>query len=376
MNTSNMRARVLIVDDEVRVTRLLEAQLANEGYSLASVNSGSAALAEIEREPPDIVLLDLTLPDVDGLQVAGKLKMDARTKHVPIVAMTEVSDRSRRVAAFNMGVEDVLAKPVDRAELWVRVRNLLRLKEYQNLLADQNASLERQVAERTEKLKAAHKETIFTLVKAAEFHDDEGGTHVQRISHYCRTLAETLGLDCEFVDGIFHASPMHDIGKIAIPEAVLLKPEPLTEQEWTVMRSHCTHGAKILGRGQSPYLKMAAEIALNHHENWDGSGYPNGLTADSIPLAARIMHIADHYDALRSKRPYKDAWSHERAHDALLRGDGRSRPGHFDPELLMSYLRVAELWRIIYEETTTSVDCGVDGELAASDRRRFDPQSK
>ena len=171
---------------------------------------------------------------------------------------------------------------------------------------------------------------------------------------------------------ILHVKPMHDIGKIAIPEAVLLKPEPLSEQEWTVMRSHCAHGAKILGRGQSPYLKMGAEIAFSHHENWDGSGYPNGLTGDSIPLAARIMHIADHYDALRSKRPYKVAWSHERAHDALLRGDGRSRPAHFDPELLMSYVRVADLWRNIYEETTL-VDGVVDGELAASPCS--DPQS-
>jgi putative two-component system response regulator len=180
--------------------------------------------------------------------------------------------------------------------------------------------------------------------------------HVQRISHYCKSLAEALGLDAEAIDCLFHASPMHDIGKIAVPDAVLLKNGPLTRDEWTIMRGHCVHGARILERGESPYLRMGARIALHHHENWDGSGYPNGLSGEAIPLEARIVHMADHYDALRSKRPYKDGWSHERACDTILRGDGRTLPSHFDPDLLAEYERIADCWRDIFDATTASAD--------------------
>ena len=355
-NASSPRPKVLIVDDEARNTRLLEAQLAHEGYALTSVHSGVAALAEIGRDTPDLILLDIMMPEMDGFKLTGTLKQDTRTRHIPIIVITALKDRASRVAALNLGAEDLLTKPVDRAELWVRVRNLLRLKEYQNLLASQNERLELLVAERTAKLAAAHKETILTLIEAAEFRDDESGMHVQRMSHYCKALAESLGLDADFVDCLFHASPMHDIGKIAIPDAVLLKPGPLTSEEWTVMRTHSLQGARILERAESPYLRMGARIARHHHENWDGSGYPDGLAGDAIPLEARIVHIADHYDALRSKRPYKDAWPHERAHETLLRGDGRTLRCHFDPQMLATYERIAECWRDIFDATTASAD--------------------
>jgi len=248
-----------------------------------------------------------------------------------------------------MGAEEFLNKPVDRAELWIRVRNMLRLKEYQNFLAEHNRILEDQVAERTQALRDAYKDTIFTMVRAAEFKDEETGAHVQRISFYCRDMAEELGMDAHFCDELFHASPMHDIGKIAIPDAVLLKPGGFTPEEWAVMKGHAAFGAKILERGGSPYTKMGAEIALNHHERWDGTGYPNGSRGEAIPFPARLMNIADVYDALRSKRPYKPAFTHERAVEIITVGDGRTQPGHFDPQVLDAFGRCAERWREIYE---------------------------
>lgn len=289
------------------------------------------------------------MPGLSGFDVAGRLKMDERTKNIPIIMVTALDDRDSRLHALHLGAEEFLNKPVDRAELWIRVRNLLRLKEYQNLLADHNRRLESQVAERTAQLREAYKDTIYTMVRAAEFKDEETGAHVQRISYYCRLMAEEMGLDRPFIEEIFYASPMHDIGKIAIPDAVLLKPGSLNPEEWVVMKGHAAFGAKILEKGGSPYTQMGAVIALNHHERWDGTGYPNGLKGEAIPFPARLMNIADVYDALRSKRPYKPAFSHEKSLGIILEGDGRTRPEHFDPQVLAAFGKCAERWREIHD---------------------------
>jgi putative two-component system response regulator len=263
--------------------------------------------------------------------------------------VTALDDRDSRLHALQAGAEEFLNKPVDRSELWIRVRNMLRLKEYQNFLADHNRILEEQVAERTRELRDAYKDTIYTMVRAAEFKDEETGAHVQRISFYCRDMAEELGMDAHFCEEIFYASPMHDIGKIAIPDAVLLKPGGFTPEEWAVMRGHAAYGARILERGGSPYTKMGTEIALAHHERWDGTGYPNGTKGEAIPFSARLMNIADQYDALRSKRPYKPAFPHEKAVGIITFGDGRTQPGHFDPQVLDAFGRCAERWREIFD---------------------------
>jgi putative two-component system response regulator len=231
----------------------------------------------------------------------------------------------------------------------IRVRNMLRLKEYQNFLANHNRILEEQVAVRTQELRDAYRDTIITMVRAAEFKDEETGAHVQRISHYCRDMAQTLGMGAEFCDEIFYASPMHDIGKIAIPDAILLKPGGFTPEEWAIMQAHAAFGARILEQGGSPYTRMGAQIALNHHERWDGSGYPQGIAGEAIPFAARLMNIADQYDALRSKRPYKPALPHDRALEIITVGDGRTKPGHFDPQVLAAFDGCAPRWRDIYE---------------------------
>jgi len=219
-------------------------------------------------------------------------------------------------------------------------------------LHNTNDMLEQRVRQRTADLQESYLETIFTMTRAAEQKDVDTGTHVQRISYYSRVLARLLGLDEEFVDMIFFASPMHDIGKIGIPDHILLKPSGLTPDEWEVMKGHTTIGWKILGNSKSPHLKMGAEIALNHHERWDGGGYPNGKQGEAIPLAARIMNICDVYDALRSKRPYKPGIDHLKTVEIITRGDGRTQPEHFDPVILAAFKQNHQLFCDIFEKYT------------------------
>ena len=218
-----------------------------------------------------------------------------------------------------------------------------------NKLQDYNGVLEQRVRERTADLKESYLETILTLTRAAEHRDADTGAHVQRISYYSRELAKILGMDDEFVDKIFYASPMHDIGKLGIHDHVLLKPSGFTAEEWEHMKQHAIMGAKILGNNKSPYLQMGAEIALNHHERWDGTGYPNGKRGEEIPLAARIMNICDIYDALRSKRPYKSGFDHLKTMEIMTRGDGRIQPQHFDPVILEAFKQNHQLFCDIFD---------------------------
>lgn len=342
-------ATILIVDDEPKNIRLLEALLGLEDYLTRSAASGEEALASIKEQAPDLILLDIMMPGMTGYEVASALKADPATANIPIIMVTALTDRDARLTGLNAGAEEFLTKPVDRAELWVRVRNLLRIKEYGDFLANHNQILNEQVRERTAQLEEAYRETVFTLVRAAEHKDEETGHHVRRISHYCQILAETMDLPEDFSTAIFHASPMHDIGKIGIPDHILLKPGGFTPDEWEVMKTHCALGASILASGSSPYSRMGAEIALSHHERWDGSGYPAGLKGEAIPLAARIMQICDVYDALRSLRPYKLPIDHERTVEIITQGDGRTQPTHFDPAVLAAFAKHADRFAAIYD---------------------------
>ena len=347
---SKRRKTVLIVDDKPSNIKLHEAILKPEGYRTLSASSGMDALAAVTRHPPDLILLDVMMPDIDGYQIAGKLKHDSVTTNIPIIMVTGLNDRNSRLAGLNAGADEFMNKPVDATELKMRVRNMLRLKEFSDILYHHNHILEKRVRARTDQLQASHRETIFALTRAAEHRDDDTGIHVRRISHYSRLLAETLGLDNDYCDMIHYASPMHDIGKIGIPDHILLKQSSHTQDEFKIMMSHCSLGADILKDCNSLYMKMGSEIALHHHERWDGTGYPAGLAGDDIPLSARIMVICDVYDALRAKRPYKLAFDHDKTMGIIINGDGRTMPEHFDPKVLDAFKQCGKRFNEIFQE--------------------------
>ena len=341
---------ILVVDDDEHHCSLLRIFLEAEGYAAREAGSGAEAYASIDQQCPDLILLDVMLPDTDGFEITRQLKQNKDTASIPIVMVTALDDRAARLRALEAGVEDFLTKPVDRSELVVRVRNLLTVKHYADFLRHHNRLLERQVDEKTQQVRQQCIATVMTLARAAEYRDETTGDHVNRISHYTVALAELLGLDSEFRDQIFYASPMHDIGKLAIPDHILLKPGLLTKNEWAIMKTHATLGREILRNQHSPYLEMGSEIAVGHHEYWDGSGYPLGLKGEAIPLAARIMVICDVYDALRSKRPYKQIISHEETLEIMRRGDLRTRPTQFDPQIFDVFMTHHSQFEQIYLE--------------------------
>jgi putative two-component system response regulator len=338
------------VDDEPRNTKLLEAILSREGYRVECAGNGQDALRAVVELRPDLVLLDVMMPDTDGFQVAAQIKSNSDTRNIPIIMVTSLDDRASKLRALDSGAEEFLTKPVDRAELIVRTRNLLRLKELADLHANYARVLEERVVERSLRLTNSYRDTIAALNRAASYRDEETGAHVQRISHYCVELGQALGMDSAFCECIYYASPMHDIGKIAIPDRVLLKPGPLTPDEWEIMKTHATLGFKMLDGVDSPYIEMGRDIALRHHERWDGRGYPDGLSGEAIPLSARVMAIADVYDALRSRRPYKEAYGHDDAVRIIMHGDGRTSPKHFDPRVLSAFVSARAAMRDIYQE--------------------------
>jgi len=346
---TNKQPSVLVVDDDESMRALLKRQMELDGYRVVTAEHGSKALVECEANLPDLVLLDALMPGMDGFQVAHLLRASERTQSIPIIMVTVLDDQESKLRALEAGVQEFVSKPIHRAELSLRVRNALMLRDYGNLLAEQNQILERRVEERSRQVLESYRETITTLCRAAGYKDQETGNHIQRISFYTEEIALALGMDRRFCETIHYASPMHDIGKIAIPDSILTKRGPLTEAEWAVMKSHAGLGAELLGGGDSPYLRMGAEIALHHHERWDGSGYPARLKGELIPISARIMNICDQYDALRSERPYKNAMSHELTVEILTVGNERTMPAHFDPDVLDAFKRSSGRFRDIFE---------------------------
>jgi putative two-component system response regulator len=347
-NDAERKETILIADDDGETRNILELLLRQRGYSTRAVDSGEAALQSVSEELPDLILLDGNMPGMDGFEVVKRLKSEARTRIIPTIMVTGLGDRESRLRALENGAEDFLVKPVDHNELWSRVRNHLRLKEYSDLLHDHNALLESQVRERTAQLRESYRETILLLTNAAEHRDTDTGDHVRRISHLTSGLANVMGMGAEFVDRMFYASPMHDIGKIGVPDSVLLKKGPLDAAEWEVMRTHSVLGRRILESGTTAYLKMGADIALSHHERWDMTGYPSGAKGESVPLCGYIMGICDQYDALRSKRPYKPALDHDRVMEIISKGDGRTDPRHFHPAVLSAFERHASKFREVF----------------------------
>lgn len=346
-----LHGKVLIVDDQEVNVLLLERILRGAGYVSITSTTNPREVCELHcKHGYDLILLDIQMPGMDGFQVIEGLKEIEPNGYLPVLVITAQPDHKLR--ALKAGAKDFVSKPFELAEVLARVHNMLEVRLLHRELHNYNEVLEQRVRERTADLSQSYLETIFTMTRAAEFKDEDTGAHVQRISYYSREFAWKLGMDEEFVDKIFFASPMHDIGKIGIPDHILLKPGGFTQDEWKIMREHTSMGAKILGNSKSPYLKMGAEIALNHHERWDGGGYPNGKRAEAIPLSARIMNICDIYDALRSKRPYKPSFDHLKTVDIITHGDGRTQPEHFDPVVFAAFKQNHQSFRDIFDAHT------------------------
>lgn len=349
-----IHGRILVVDDEKSICSFISALLQKSGHETRAVNSGVEALAVAAEGWPDLVILDLVMAGMDGFETARRLKSSPQTAHIPVVMVTVLGDRDSRLRGLEIGAEDFLTKPIDPAELVIRVRNLLRLKEYGDFLSNMNQLLDRQVRQKTAELRGSHIETIFALARVVEFKDKDTAGHIARIAHLSQAMADILGMAPGYAESLFYASAMHDIGKVVVPTSILLKAGPLTPEEMTHVKRHPMAGAEVLGSlSGSPFLAMGAEIAASHHECWDGSGYPAALAGEKIPLSGRIVLLCDRYDALRSQRPHKPPLSHEETVRILLQGDGRSRPEHFDPDILAGFRRFNGRLEEVFETNTT-----------------------
>ncbi len=332
-----LESRVLIVDDEPANVRLLERILQREGFRhIESTNDPRHFLALYAANRPDILLLDLHMPGMDGFAVMEQLKgRIAAHDFVPILVLTADITPAARQRALSAGAKDFLTKPVDPAEVVLRIRNLLQTRYYYRQLQDQNQTLERKVSERTREIERAQIEILERLARAAEYRDDETGHHAQRVGHIAALIARRLELPDTDVVLIRRAAPLHDVGKIGIPDGILLKPGKLTPEEFEEMKKHTAIGAGILSGSKFPVLQMAEEIALYHHENWDGSGYMK-MEGALIPLSAQVVHAADVFDALTHERPYKRAWTVDEALEEINKLNGR----FFDPRIAEALLAV------------------------------------
>lgn len=309
----DQRKRLLVVDDEPTNLHVLR-QILQDDYRLLFATDGAKAL-QLAQQKPDLILLDVMMPGMDGYAVCEQLQSRPETAAIPVIFVTALSDSADEERGFALGGVDYIVKPLRAPIVRARVRTHLTLV-------------------RAQELRASRLQIVQRLGRAAEYKDNETGKHVIRMSLYAKALALALGCGPEWTDDLFNAAPMHDVGKIGIPDAVLLKPGALDEQEWAIMRSHPQVGAEIIGEHDHPMLQMAHTIALTHHEKWDGSGYPQGLAGTAIPLASRIVAVADVFDALTTVRPYKQAWSVEEAFTYLRDQAGR----HFDPALVELFL--------------------------------------
>jgi len=370
-----MNERILFVDDELRVLDALCRMLRGQRgvWDISCASDSREAWQQLQDGNFHAVVSDISMPGASGLELLQRIKQSDRLHGVPVVMLTGLESRALKRQALDMGAADLLGKPVDPEDLVARLRSVLRLKAYQDELATANAVLEQRVQQRTEDLYRSRMDVIWRLAKAAEYRDNETGNHVIRVGCTSRILARTLEMDRDFVETLFVAAPLHDIGKIGIPDSILTKPGPLNEGESKMMQTHCRIGVKIIqedtwaetafeqwmGRphgvhgtaAANPILKMAASIALAHHEKWDGSGYPQQLAGERIPIEGRIVAVADVFDALTSRRPYKAAFAEGEA----LRIMGASARSHFDPQVYVAFhkaLPAIHAVRKLFPDTT------------------------
>jgi putative two-component system response regulator len=341
-----IQKKILVIDDEEINRKVLTGLLHSFGHEAVDAASGQEGLARLGPDV-DLILLDIMMPDMDGFAVCRSIRAREEYRDIPIIMVTALTAKEDRLLAVQAGASDFVSKPIDSTELQVRMSSQLKIKEYHDELKVYQAGLEAMVETKTRALRiamdnlksaqeatiTAHLETLHKLSSAAEYKDEETANHITRMSHYSALMAEKLGFSGPETHLILHASPMHDIGKIGIPDSILLKPGPLTPEEWEIMKTHAAIGANILETMSSDFLEAGAVIAISHHEKWDGSGYPKGLSGEQIPLYGRICAVADVFDALTSKRPYKEPYDNDKALEIIREGRGK----HFDPQVLDTF---------------------------------------
>lgn len=342
---------IMVIDDVPENLQLLSGMLTVEGYKVRPVLSGRQALTMADAYPPDLILLDITMPDMDGYEVCAQLKSMSTLREIPVIFISGLAEMTDKISAFEAGGVDYITKPFKIKEVQARVDTHLRLRFLQMELEQYNSRLCEMVEEQVQEISESQLATIFALAKLAESRDDETRKHVERVRKNCRLLASWLrenspykaNISMEFVNNIACTSPLHDIGKVGIPDAILLKPGKLTAEEFEVVKTHTNIGAETLEAvglmyPRNGFINMGVEITRQHHEKWDGSGYPDGLKGEEISLAARIMAVADVYDALRTKRIYKPAYSQAESCRIMFEGNGK----HFDPEIIEAFRHLQE----------------------------------
>lgn len=320
--------RILAVDDEDFNLELIEALLAPKGYEVTAAGNGKEALAIVAGKNIDLILLDINMPVMNGYEVCRMIKQDPRTRHIPVIMLTSLISRESRIAGMEAGAEEFLQKPTDQAELLLRIGNILRAEEYED----------------------AFNYVIMALARAAEANDLDTGNHILRVGDFSAHIARELGQSDKFVEDIRLQATLHDVGKVHIPSHILKKPGRLDATEMEEMKKHPAFGAEIIGN--HPQLALGRSIALNHHEKHDGTGYPAGISGETIPLEARIVTLADCYDALRNSRIYKPCYDHAGAYKIITEGDDRIQPSNFDPKVLEIFVRTAARFEELYKTLT------------------------
>ncbi len=347
------QCNVMVVDDnETNIDILVD--ILGDDYKVSVATSGESALEDMEHNLPDLVLLDVMMPGMDGYEVCGRIKANEKSQGVPVIFVTAMGDTEEEIRGFELGAVDYITKPISPPRVKTRVANHLRLKRAKDLLLHQKETLEERVKERTRELALTQEQTIFSLTSLAETRDPETGGHIRRTQTYVRLLATRLKhhkrfsheLNDSAIELLYKSAPLHDIGKVGVHDSILLKPGRLTDEEFEEMKRHTVYGRDALMSsthmpGDHSFLKLAREIAYSHHEKWDGTGYPEGLQGEEIPLSGRLMALADVYDALISKRVYKPPFTHAKALEIIAEGRGK----HFDPAVSDAFLELEEQFR-------------------------------